>query len=333
MQIGWSQSPPLSDERHEPDLGLQVPAERPTVEEAPVEAAAGTPEGVYQTVQGVRVAPEAGDTPVGVRAVEPSIPHHSYAFEEHPFAADGPSVGKRMLRACSRFAIAALIGVVGTLTLQSHAREAGNLVSAWAPSLGFWPFASRTTPAAEIAGGPEQTGSIPAGPASAQAAELPPPAASPPSTQGAALAPPAPAPEISPPAPAAPSPESAQQLEAIARDLAAVRRSVERLTAEQEQMAKNIVALQTMEQSAKRRAPAPARGAAVAPHRSEPVTAPARRSEPVAALPPPRTAPIQPSTAPVRPSAAPVQSSSIPAPPSSGVASEPPPLRPPMPVR
>jgi hypothetical protein len=50
--------------------------------------------------------------------------------------------------------------------------------------------------------------------------------------------PPAPA-----PAAAATSPESVQQLEVIARDLAVVRRSVEQLTDKQEQRVRNIAAM------------------------------------------------------------------------------------------
>jgi hypothetical protein len=54
------------------------------------------------------------------------------------------------------------------------------------------------------------------------------------------------------PAPAATSPELAQQLEAMPRDLAAMRRNVEQLTEKNEQMARNIVALKAAGQHIKK---------------------------------------------------------------------------------
>jgi hypothetical protein len=98
-------------------------------------------------------------------------------------ASNKPSVGRRIFRTLTRFSIAVLIGIGGTLAWQSHGDEAKEAIRTWAPSLGWLLAVS--------------------------------------------------APKSS--AAAATSRELLQEIEPIARDLAVVRRSVEQLTAKQEQ--------------------------------------------------------------------------------------------------
>ncbi len=108
----------------------------------------------------------------------------------------------------------------------------------------------------------------------------------------------------------APSPDQ-QQLEAMARDLAAVRQTVEQLAAGQEQMARDVAKLQAAEKDIRHRILAPP---------PQPAAAPARKPAPPPAQPAPQISATPPPPAP--------QISAAPPPPAP-----PPPARPPMPVR
>jgi hypothetical protein len=114
-----------------------------------------------------------------------------------------PGIGKRLLRAIFRFALAILIGVAGTLSWQSYGDKVQDMVRARAPSLD-WLIPPATTKSAT---------------ANARSAEL------------------------------------TVQLKPIALDLAVVRKAVEQLAANQEQLAakdgeitQSIAALQATEQ-------------------------------------------------------------------------------------
>jgi hypothetical protein len=158
-----------------------------------------------------------------------------------------------------RLFIAAMIGVGATLAWQSYGDEVKQIVGTWAPSLAWLLPVSA------------------AGQLSAQDASLPKPT----------------------PAAAATSTEVVQQLEPMARDLAAVRRSLDQLAAKQEQMAQNIATLQAVEQDIRQKMSSP---------------------PPSRAVPTPPRRPPQPAT-----QSSAVQSSSVPAPP--------PPAQPPLPLR
>jgi hypothetical protein len=215
-------------------------------------------------------------TPAAMPAPEPSIrvsPRPS-GFENDPLASDRRSTGRRTVFKLAGVVMAALIGVSATVAWQSYR-------------------VSTAKPPAEAGVAAEQPGSA------AQAAASP--AVVPQSAPAAQAAPPPVAPEV------------AKQLEAMAQDLALVRRSVEQLTAKQEQLAatqqqleqltakqaqlaakqeqlaQNIAKLQTpREQTVRQRvsAPPPSRPAPVPPRvTSEPPppqvsSAPAPRSEP-----------------------------------------------------
>jgi hypothetical protein len=199
---------------------------------------------------------EVSDFSAGLPATEPSIrvtPRPS-GFESDQFASDRSSTGRRtVLTLASLCAVALIGGTVGWQSLRGWTAMAPNEVNVAA----------------------EQPRSAPA------AASVP--------TPPAALPQSAPVTQIAPAAPVAPatSPELVKQLEAMAQDLAVVRRGIEQLAAKQEQlagaqqrleqlaakqeqMAQNIAKLQTREQQTiRQRVPPPpqSRAASIPPPR------------------------------------------------------------------
>ena len=127
-----------------------------------------------------------------------------------------PSILRRVLRSLARFSIAVLIGVGATLAWQSYGDTAREMLSTQVPSLS-WLSVSTTTPTPDADG----------------------------SAQKPAVSQSAPIAQTAPPAAAATTSEFTQ-LEPIAQDLAAMRRSLEQLAAKQEQMAQNIATLQAV---------------------------------------------------------------------------------------
>jgi hypothetical protein len=92
---------------------------------------------------------EISDQRIGVRPVKPSI--HSPRPSSHKndqVASERPSVGRRIFRIPTRFFIAVLIGVGGTLAWQSYGDAAREMVAAQAPTLAWLLSVSTTkTPA------------------------------------------------------------------------------------------------------------------------------------------------------------------------------------------
>ena len=133
-------------------------------------------------------------------------------------ASDKPSVGRRMRHAAGRFCIAVLIGVGATLAWQSHGDQAKGMIGTWASSLGRLLSTSRATSVQVSARDKtlsQLRSSIETTPA--------------PSAQPVALV------------------EEEQRLDTIARNLAAVQKSVDQLTAKQEETARNMATLQAAE--------------------------------------------------------------------------------------
>jgi hypothetical protein len=86
-----------------------------------------------------------------VRPIRPPIhPDRSLGRSDRA-AIERPSIGKRMVRAVSRFSVAVLIGIGGTLAWQAYGEEAKEMAVARAPSLGWWLSAPRKKPAAAAA--------------------------------------------------------------------------------------------------------------------------------------------------------------------------------------
>ncbi len=147
-----------------------------------------------------------------------AIDARSQGFENDHLAGR-PSIVRRVLRSLARFSIAVLIGVGATLAWQSYGDQAREMLSTQVPSLS-WLTVSTTTPTPDAEGSAQK----PAGSQSAPIAQTAPPAAT-----------------------------AFTQLEPIAHDLAAMRRSLEQLAAKQEQMAQNIAAMQAAEQDIRKK--------------------------------------------------------------------------------
>ena len=134
-----------------------------------------------------------------------------------------PSIGKRMLRTVTRFAITVLIGVGVTLGWQAYGDTAREMLAARSPLLAWLQPVPTTKPASAIVANP------------------------------------------------------ALQLEPLASNLEIVRRSVEQLALNQDQMARNITALQAIDEEIRQK-----------------VSAPPAPAQPTAVIPQPRPAPPKP---------------------------------------
>ncbi|HUI97805.1 MAG TPA: hypothetical protein VLX44_18760 [Xanthobacteraceae bacterium] len=249
----------------------------------------------------------------------------------------GEKPRKPMAGAAGRLLIAACIGAAAMVAWRSYGSAAREMVAAYAPRLGA--IAARTLPN-ETAESPAPR---PAAPAAA------PPAVTAPTPSTVAAEAPRVAPQAAPnaqPAAVAPSESAAasadhQHIEAMARDLAALRQSVEQLTALQEQLKGEIARLQAEKLQAEKRiarrmtplAPppvaAPAHRAAMPPTMlpmRAPIPAPPPAAPQVSNVSPPMQ-PLPPPPLPPPPLSPPPQMSTEPQP-----AMDPPPMRPPMPV-
>src|SRR5882724_6546619 len=91
------------------------------------------------------------DQRIGERPVKPSSHSPRYSsLEDGRVARDRPSLGRRIFRTLTRFFIAVLIGVGGTLAWQSHGDAAREMVVARAPTLA-WLFSVSTTKSPAVA--------------------------------------------------------------------------------------------------------------------------------------------------------------------------------------
>ena len=168
------------------------------------------------------------------------------------------SLGRRASRALPRFLIAGFIGVGAILAWQSYGDAAKEQVASWAPQLGWVRLLPTLNPAPVVF----SEGADP--PAVRESSRD--------SAQAASSAPDS----VAPIAPAALAPEVQQQLEAMARDLTALRQSVDRLAVGQEQIMRNIARLDVAEKDLRSKISAP-----------KPAAAPPRN--PALKLPPPTT--------------------------------------------
>jgi hypothetical protein len=91
------------------------------------------------------------DQRIGKRPVKPSgHSPRSSSLEDDQVASERRSVGRRIFRTLTRFFIAVLIGVGGTLAWQSHGDAAREMVVARAPTLA-WLFSVSTTKSPAVA--------------------------------------------------------------------------------------------------------------------------------------------------------------------------------------
>jgi hypothetical protein len=254
-------------------------------------------------------------------------------FRNDPLLGEKPPLGRRATRAVIRFLIAVCVGIAGSLAWQSYGGVAREMIANRVPQLAWISSRPVTSQAPGPAAATGQAASAPAfeasapQPAAAQAAPMAQAATdTPPAAAAQALPVAQAAPEqtaattAAPAAPAARSPDQ-PQLDAVARDIGALRQSVEQLATRQEQMSRDMAKLQAVEMSRHRTSASPAHVAAAAPARRPPMP-PQAAPQVSSALPsPPPTASGPPQHAGPPPPAAP--------PPP---ATAPQPLRPPMPV-
>jgi len=164
------------------------------------------------------VAPIVPELPTAAEA-------RSGGFKNYHLVIDRPSIGRRMFRALARFLIAVLIAVGAALAWQSYGDEATEMARTWTPSV-VWLLPVSTTKSPP--NGQEDAAIL----QSAVATQMPAPSA------------------------AATSPELVQ-LEPMAHDLAVMRRSLEQLAANQEQMAQSIATVQAVEQDIRQKISSP----------------------------------------------------------------------------
>jgi len=79
-----------------------------------------------------------------VHRLRPGTAYRSSGFKNAQLRSDRPSITRRIIRALGRFSVAVLIGVGATLAWQYYG---GEMVRAWAPSLGWLLPASPPGPA------------------------------------------------------------------------------------------------------------------------------------------------------------------------------------------
>ena len=100
---------------------------------------------------GARDLDDISDQRIGVRPVKPSIHSpRSSSLKDDQVASDRPSVGRRVFRTLTKFLIAVLIGVGGTVAWQSHGDAAREMVVAQAPTLA-WLLSVSTTKSPAVA--------------------------------------------------------------------------------------------------------------------------------------------------------------------------------------
>ncbi len=121
----YSQSPPLAEKTEWPTAGARDPDATP-------------------------------DQRIGIRPVKPSIHSpRSSSLRDDQVASDRPPVGRRIFRTLTRFSIAVLIGVGGTLAWQSYGDAARGMVIARAPTLAWLLSVSTTRSPAVAATSPD----------------------------------------------------------------------------------------------------------------------------------------------------------------------------------
>jgi hypothetical protein len=328
-----------------------IPDPRSRTEESNVSAGAQSAEpSVVATPSDVSASPQvaepsvratAADISTGTQVGGPSVlaSVRPADFRDDPFPGEKPSLSSRATRAVTRFLIAVCVGVAGSLAWQSYGGAAREMIANWVPQLAWIssrPVTNQTpspaTPVGQTAFSPAIETSAPQ-PAAAQAASVaqaltdtPPAGAAQTATISQTATEQTAANIAAPTAPAALSSDQ-QQLEAMARDIGALRQSVEQLVARQEQMARDMAKLQAVEMS-KHRIPAPPSHPAAATARKPPTPSqPAPEvSTAVPAVPPSPQPPPRISSEPAQPAVPP--QSAVPLQP----AVMPQPLRPPMPV-
>ena len=104
---------------------------------------------------GARDQDAISDQRIGTRPVTPSIHSRSSSLNDDQVASDRPSVGRRIFRTLTRFSIAVLIGIGGTLAWQFYGDAAREMAVARAPTLAWLSSVSTTKSPAVAATSPD----------------------------------------------------------------------------------------------------------------------------------------------------------------------------------
>ncbi len=269
--LSSTQAEPLFDDRAVPKVQGAVPTV-PTASSEGVEeslarlarqAASDTPDArhrapTFDRAADARISQSSAATTLGPATLGPATLGPATLGPADPSAQiprEPPSSGKR--RTFARVAIMVCLGASAIWAWRSYGGPAGEIIAALVPRPGM----TSARPAAEQPFVPRTLDGAP-DPAPAQAAAPPaaaPPAVAPPAVasalpaQAASIAPPTPA----PPAASAPTAAAADhnQINAMARDVAALRQTVEQLAAGQEQLKGEIARLQAEKSAADKRPP------------------------------------------------------------------------------
>jgi hypothetical protein len=139
------QSPPLNDLRHDGDVVFPVRKQWHTLEIAWPDGPVRDPDGGHDSSdQGIGSAGEKHDFSAGLRKVAPSIhvfPRPS-GVENDEFAAEGPSIGGRVVRTFVRRCVVVVIGGCVTIAWQYHGDQVTKLARSWA----LWPGGLSSVP-------------------------------------------------------------------------------------------------------------------------------------------------------------------------------------------
>lgn len=236
-----------------------------------------------RVASGQRPGVAGGDFFVGPRGTEPEgkATLWTAAINNHQVPSYQPSRVKRAMRSFARFLLAAGIGVAGTLAWQSYGEEAKQMIVARAPQLG-WLLALPSTTLSPKPGIAGQEPIAPVAQVAATDAATQPFARTGPDT-------------ATPITPAALHPELVQQLDALARELAAMRQAVDQLITGQQQSARDIAMLQVAERDIRQKMSAPPPRPAAASVRQPAPTVPPRQSPSQVSPAPLVPAPARPS--------------------------------------
>jgi hypothetical protein len=144
VPVDTLQSPPLNDQRHDGDVVSLVPEQWRTLEIRPDGPVRDPDAGRNSSDQGIGSAREKYDFSAGLRAAEPSIDvfPRPCGVENDQLAAEGTSIGGRVVRTFVRRCMVVLIGGGVTIAWQYQGDHITKMARSWVP----WPGGLSSVP-------------------------------------------------------------------------------------------------------------------------------------------------------------------------------------------
>jgi hypothetical protein len=165
---GWRRPPPY-DQRHEGDVVSLVPKQGPTLETAWPDGPVRDPDaGRTSSDPGIGSAREKHDFPAGLREPTINVFPRPAGVENDPFASEGTSIGRRVVRTFVRRCIVVLIGGSLTVAWQYHGDDVKKVARSWALSPGGLSSVPTTSPPAPVSVGAATSPELAQQPAAAQ---------------------------------------------------------------------------------------------------------------------------------------------------------------------